>query len=388
MSRSVLRLTLLAVLAGTLLQTGCDSFKSSKDNVDPPTELVDLTSARSVNRLWSAKAGPGAARQGGRLAPAVADGTVYVASVEGTLSAFDASSGRLRWKIDTEQPLAGGPAAADGLVVVGSLEGQLLAFDTEGNPRWDAQLSSEVIGAPAIARGMVVAQANDGRTYAFDQDSGEARWLLDRAVPTLSLRGTATPLIGEGSTFIGQANGKLTAVANLDGGVEWEYAVGTADGRNDLERMVDVDGRMLLIQGDLYAIGYGAQVAALASESGRVLWSRDMSSYSGLDLAGSSLFTTTSDGEVLGMATRSGSVLWKQEALKFRFLSTPVVHGSLLAVGDYEGYVHWLDQESGEIVARARAGKKGIRSAPRVVDDVLYVLDLDGTLSAFAAPGG
>lgn len=388
MSFPLMRGATLALLGGSLLLTACNPFKSSKDNVDPPTELTDIAGARQVDRLWTAKAGKGARRQGGRLAPAVADGSVYVASVEGTLSAFDAGSGRSRWKVETEQRLSGGPAAAEGLVVVGSLDGQLLAFDTDGSPRWDAQLSSEVVAAPAIARGMVVVLANDGRTYAFDQDSGQLRWLVDRAVPTLSLRGNAPPLIGEGMTFIGQANGKLTAVDNLEGGVQWEYALGTPDGRTDLERMVDVDGRMLLIQGDLYAIGYGAQVAALASESGRMLWSREMSSYAGLDLSGGALLTTTSDGEVVSMATRSGSVQWRQEALKYRFLSTPVVHGNTVAVGDFEGYLHWLDLDSGELVARARVGKKGIRAAPQVIGGVLYALDLDGNLAAFGVPGG
>lgn len=378
-----------AILLTGLLLAGCfDRFKSSKDNVEPPTELTELSSPKAVSKLWSAKAGPGAARQGGRLAAAVADGTVYVAGVEGTITAFDASSGRARWKISTGQMLGAGPAVADGLIAVGSLDGTLLAFDLDGTARWSAALSSEIVSAPAIGQGIVVAQGNDGRTYALDQASGEARWVIDRAVPTLTLRGGSSPVIGESSTFIAQANGKITAVDNLSGDVQWEHSLGVPDGRTDLERMIDIDGRMLLVQGDLFVVGYRSQAAALASESGRVLWSREFSSYTGFDLKGSSLLATNADGEVFNLATRSGSPLWRQDALKYRFLSTPTVHGPHVAVGDYEGYLHWLDIETGDIVARTKVGKKGIRAVPTVVDDVLYALDLDGTLAAYRVPAG
>ncbi len=383
-----LRWAILCLLAGLLL-TGCfDRFKTSKDNVEPPSELTDLSSALKVERLWAAKAGPGALKQGGRLLPAVADGVVYVAELKGKLAAHDAATGRALWSVKTDQRLSGGPAAGDGLVVVGSLDGKLLAYATDGAARWNVALSSEIITAPAIGQGMVVVQSNDGRTYALEQATGAIRWIVDRAVPTLSLRGNATPVIGASTTFIGQSNGKISAVDNSSGDIQWEFAVGLPDGRTDLERMVDIDGRILLVQGDLFVTGYGSQAVALASESGRVLWNREFSSYTGFDLSGPNLIATNVDGEVVNMATRSGSPLWRQEGLKYRFLGTPVIHGGHAVVGDYEGYLHWLDLESGNIVARTRLGKKGIRAIPVVADGVLYALDLDGSLAAYRAPGG
>ncbi len=383
-----LRWVVPGLLAGLLL-TGClDRFRSAKDNVEPPSELTDLSSTIKVDRLWAAKAGPGALKQGGRLLPAVADGIVYVAELKGRLAAHDAATGRTLWTVKTDQRLSGGPAAGDGLVVVGSLDGKLLAYASDGTPRWEATLSSEIIVAPAIGQGLVVVQSNDGRTFALEQSTGAVRWVVDRAVPTLSLRGNATPIIGESTTFIGQSNGKVSAVDNSSGDIQWEYAVGLPDGRTDLERMVDIDGRMLLVQGDLFVAGYGSQAVALASESGRVLWNREFSSYTGFDLSGPNLVATNADGEVVNMATRSGSPLWRQDALKYRSLGTPAIHGQHAVVGDYEGYLHWLDLESGEIVARTKLGKKGIRAMPVVADGVLYALDLDGSLAAFRAPGG
>lgn len=380
----------LALLVALAALAGCkgDGKKAPKDNIDPPTELVDLVAPRAVNRLWSTDVGKGARLAGANVGVSVADGTVYTANLDGVVRALDARSGKTLWQVETDIRMGGGPTAADGLVAIGTLEGQLLVFDYDGAKRWEATVSSEIVSAPAVGRGMVVAMSNDGRTYAYAANSGDRLWVVDSAVPALSLRGNAPPIIGENLTYLGQANGRVQAVSNLTGEPAWEAQLGDTSGRTELERMIDVDGRMMLIQGDLFAVGFGSKAQALAGDSGRVLWTRDLSSYTGFTLAGAALMVTTSSGEVLNLDTRSGSALWKQDALLYRFLTTPAVHGDTIVVGDFDGYLHWISIDDGAIVARARPGKKGIRSAPVVADGVVYALDLNGNLSAYTLGGG
>ena len=383
------RLTLALLLALTVV-AGCkgDGSKGPKDNIDPPTELIDLVAERPVSRLWSADVGKGARLAGANIGTDVADGKVFTANLDGVVKALDSSSGRVIWQVETGVRLGGGPVTAEGLVAIGTLEGDLLVFDLDGAQRWRSKLSSEVVSAPAIGQGLVVAMSNDGRTFAYDSNNGNQRWVVDSAVPALSLRGNSPPLISEKLTFLGQANGRVRAIDNVSGDIEWEALLGDTGGRTELERMLDIDGQMMLIQGDLFAVGYESKAQALAGESGRVLWTRDLSSYTGFTLTGAALLVTTTSGEVLNLDTRSGSALWKQDELKYRFLSTPAVQGDTVVVGDFEGYLHWLDIESGQIVARARPGKKGIRSTPVVADGILYALDLNGTLSAYRLGGG
>ncbi len=378
------RLTLPLLIALAAI-AGCkgDGSKAPKDNIDPPTELVDLVSERQVTKLWSTDVGKGARLAGANIGADVAGGKVFAANLEGAIMALDAGSGRTVWQVDTGVRLGGGPVSGGGLVVMGTLEGDLLVFDLDGSEHWRAKVTSEIVSAPAIGQGMVVAVSNDGRTFAFDSLTGKQRWVVDSAVPALSIRGNASPIIGEKLTFIGQANGRVRAVDNISGETEWESLLSDTAGRTELERMVDVDGQMMLIQGDLFAVGYESKAQALAGESGRVLWTRDLSSYTGFTLTGAALLVTTTSGEVLNLDTRSGSALWRQDDLLFRFLTTPAVQGDTVVVGDFEGFLHWINIESGEVVARARPGKKGIRSAPVVADDVLYALDLNGTLSAY-----
>ena len=54
-----------------------------------------------------------------------------------------------------------------------------------------------------------------------------------------------------------------------------------------------------------------------------------------------------------------------------------------MLVGDFEGYLHFLDRDSGEFVARERLGSDRISAAPFVVGDRAFVIDDGGKLVAF-----
>jgi hypothetical protein len=56
-----------------------------------------------------------------------------------------------------------------------------------------------------------------------------------------------------------------------------------------------------------------------------------------------------------------------------------------VVVADFQGYVHWLDKTTGELVARERMDKKRITNAPVAVGDTVVVLSDDGKLAAFRA---
>jgi len=71
--------------------------------------------------------------------------------------------------------------------------------------------------------------------------------------------------------------------------------------------------------------------------------------------------------------------------LKLRRLSTPVLTSTAVAVGDFQGYMHWLDKSTGELVARERIAKERITNSPVTVGDTLVVLTDGGKLAAFRA---
>src|SRR5690606_8309913 len=194
-----MRHALLAVATVSLALGGCNWIKGlgKKDNVVPPTPLVEFAPSASVDTLWTASIGKGSGKSGARMHPAVSGDRLFVASVDGEVRALDISNGRTLWSVnDKNREWSGGPAAS-GEMVVGDLGGDVHAFSpADGSVLWPTQLSSEVICAPEIAPGVVAVRSQDGRLFGLDPTSGTQRWVYEQAVPVLSLRGNSSPLVG------------------------------------------------------------------------------------------------------------------------------------------------------------------------------------------------
>jgi outer membrane protein assembly factor BamB len=381
MKRSVLLLALCV-----LGLSGCEWLKgkSSKDNLDPPAELVDFETTAPVDRAWSRNLGDGIERSGTKPRPVEADGIVYASDLDGSVFAIDLLSGKPRWSIEADKRLSSGPGVGEGLVVVGGLDGDVIALDRDsGSAKWTTKVSSEVLASPVIAGGIVVVRSGDGRVFGLSATDGSRAWLFDRGVPLISLRGNATPVVLDGEVYVGYDDGKLIALELATGELKWEQTIATPNGRTELERMGDIDGEIVASEGELYMVTYRGQAAALARDSGRVLWTRDMSSFTGVSVGTDEVYLTDADGALWALDRRSGSSLWKQDALAHRWLTTPAVFGDYLAVGDYDGYLHILSRQDGATAARFHAGDEAIRAAPLVVGAHVVVASTDGELAAF-----
>ena len=350
-----------------------------------PMPLREFTPSVEVSRIWSAGVGKGERRIGARQGPAVANGRVYAAGVSHGVRALDLQTGNEIWRHASDLRLAGTPGVGEGLVVVGGLEGDVLALDAQtGEERWSAKLGNEVIAAPAIGQGAVVVRSNDGRVTAFDAASGQERWFWVQELPTLTVRGNDAPTLGPGYVFVGNDDGSVQALSLADGQPVWEQQVGYPDGRTELERMSDIDGSPVLDDIILFASSYRGQTMAIEAPSGRPLWASEYGGPGRLAMASDRLVVTDRHGNVLALHKQTGSTLWQQDGLARRNLSSAAIHGNHAVVGDFEGWLHWLDLDDGSFAARARAaGRDAIKGTPVVADGVLVVQTVGGELSAF-----
>lgn len=368
------------LMTAMLLLTACDNSK----DVDPPAELVDIQPKLRIQRLWSESLGGKSDRLRLALQPTVVNGVLYAASHKGEVLALSADSGKRLWRVKTKLSLSAGPGVGDGLVVVGANDGWLVALDAAtGKERWRHLSSGEVLARPLVAEGLVIVRTVDGRLHALATADAAVRWTVEESVPRLSLRGAAPPVLAQDVVVTGFDNGRLVGVDVKTGDSLWNVSIGTASGRTELDRLIDIDAAAQSAGKDIYVIGFQGRIAMLEVDTGQIWWARDLSSYRGLSLDENELFITDANSVVSALRRTDGNPEWEQSALRRRGLTAPALDNDALVVGDFEGYLHWLNKDDGAVLARAKTDGERITNAPVAADGRVFIQTDGGKLIAF-----
>ncbi|MDB9866232.1 outer membrane protein assembly factor BamB [Pseudomonadales bacterium] len=383
-----------------LLALGGCSWFSDEIEVRVPVELVKFKAEVKLVDLWSVNLGKGAEDSAIKLIPGLVGGRIYAASADGNVVAVDTGTGKVVWKqsivdfyaederaiafADGIDAITGGVGVGGSLVVVGSAAGEIVALQqVDGSLAWRATTTSEVLAPPQVVNDKVFAQSIDGKIAAFDAASGKRKWLYSTTIPSLTLRGTSTPIADKDFLIGAFANGRMVMLDQNRGQVGFEQRAGIGQGQSDLERLVDIDGQMVLDGSVLYAVAYQGNLVAIdLSAKGQVRWSREASSIVGLGTGFGNIYLASEDSRLTAISKDTTADVWTTEALLYRDITTPVAVSSYVAVGDFEGYLHLIAQSDGRFVGREKLDNAGL-TAPVIADGSrIYVISNSGRLLA------
>lgn len=373
--RTVLR-TAVGAAVVTLL-AGCSWFGGDKPRY-VPAPLTEFAPSLTARTVWSAGTG-GEAGLG--FQPVVVDGAVYAAAKNGTVGKYELASGRQVWRGDADTRLAAGVGSDGVTTAVSNTRGEIIAFDDTGKIKWRAQATSEVTIPPVVANNMVIVRSSDYRIQAFDASNGQRRWSVQRPGPALSLRSVGEMLVSGGYVFTGLPGGKVIAVSLDSGAVRWEGTVAVPRGTSELERVADVVGAPVISGRTLCAVTYQGRIGCFDVGSGQSTWARDFSGVSGIAADVRFAFAPSDRSVVSGFAIDTGANVWRQDALQHRSLSAPVSVGRAVALGDYQGYVHFLGREDGRLLARVATDGSAIVTRPLATPQGIVLQTSRGTLA-------
>lgn len=382
-----LRALAVIVLAATSSACGVMGLFSGDDG-EQPAELVEFEPELELQRLWRINVGDGQGDLYRQLRPALDGDTLYAAASDGTVMAIDKNSGDVVWERDLQdETISGAVGLGGGRILLGTRDAEVIALDqSNGEELWRSAVSSEVLVPPQSDGEIVVLQTVDGRLIALEADSGAQRWIYESTVPPLTLRGSSTPVISGNRVLAGFSNGMLVSVNAENGTQQWEERVAVPQGSYDLERIVDIDGDLMLSGNVAYVASYQGNLMGLDVPSGRIVWGREGSSYNGLATGLGNLYYANDEGHVIASSRNEDNTLWLNRQLRLRRLTAPTTLHNYLAVADFEGYVHLLSQLDGSFVSRYRVDGDGVRAPMIADDDTLYVFGNSGRLAALQLP--
>jgi outer membrane protein assembly factor BamB len=366
--------TLIALSVVAALAAGCSMFYGSQP-AQKPNVLPDVKPSATAHVRWQGSVG---SADRFVFSPAVTADRVYAAGARGEIVGFDAASGKQVVRFDAKSRLTGGVGANSRLITVGTPAGEVLAFDPAGKLLWKAQLTSEVLSAPQIVLGNVVARSGDGRIFQFDGNTGARLWVYQRSLPPLTIRTAVGVTAYSDGVFAGFAGGRLVAIAAANGGVVWEAAIALPKGSTELERIADISSLPVVDGRQICAAAYQGRVACVDLLTGNSIWAREISSVAGIAIDASNVYVSDDKSAVLAFDKGTGASLWKQDKLNGRVVSGPAIAGRYVAVGDYQGYVHFLSPTDGSFVARIATDGSAITAQPVAMGNGVLVQTVKG----------
>ena len=345
-----------------------------------PAELPVLTNPTGVKVLWSANIG---AAEKFIFSPVLSGDSVYAASRAGNVTRLEALTGKAKWRISLGKRISSGVGSNGELVVVAADDGEVFALDAEnGTVKWRSRVSSEVLAAPKVGEGLVLVRSADSKIFAFGAEDGKRRWVYQRAAAALIVRSPVGLTLHQGTAYAGFSGGKLAAVSLGTGLLRWEATVALPKGATELERVTDIVGEPSAQGREVCTGAYQGRVACYDVQNGNQLWSREMSTLTGVTFDARYAFISDDKGALHALDRSNGRSIWKQDRLANRQLSLPQPLGTEVAVGDLQGYVHFVARESGAFLARFATDGSSVRAAPIKLPEGFLIQTLNGGLYA------
>lgn len=380
MTGRALRAACSAIAAAALL-AGCSAMPSflglGGAEKPKPAELPPNAALIAVRPAWTARVGEVSAP----MSVSVNGNTIAVASVDGTVAAIDAASGRDLWRGSAGGPIAAGVGSDGTTAAVVTRANELVALSA-GKPLWREQLPAVSYTAPFVAGGRVFVLTADRSVSAFDARNGRRLWTLQRPGEPLVLRHGGV-MLAVGDTLVVGLSGRLAGLDPLTGRVRWEAPIAVPRGVNDVERLVDLVGTVSRVGESVCARAFQAAVGCVNAARGAVVWTKPASGAEGLHGDERLVFGTEADGKVIAWKRENGERAWVSELLRHRGLTAPLSLGRSVVVGDGTGLVHLLSREDGSPLNRLATDGSPIMAAPVVAGNTLVVLTRNGGVYGF-----
>jgi len=322
-------------------------------------------------------------------------------------SAGPTKLGGVKWTFKTNGPIVGSPAIANGVLYIGSLDGSVYAIEQEsGQQKWKTDPVDSIASSPAVADGTVYYLSYDRALYAVAADTGAVKWLFatsgERRFEAKGIHGLAptdqniadpmdvflsSPAVYNGRVYFGSSDGHVYAVDAKSGALSWSFQT------KDI-----VHASPAITNNTVYVGSWDSYLYALDAETGAEKWRfktgedpiyhNQVGFQSSPAVVDGTVYVGCRDGHVYAVDAMTGAKKWDYSTSQSWVNGTPAVRDGVVYVGTSDTHrFHALDAKTGRLLWVFDA-KALIFGSAALAGDLAYVGSFNGRLFAIDVKSG
>ncbi|MEQ8388291.1 MAG: PQQ-binding-like beta-propeller repeat protein [Alphaproteobacteria bacterium] len=358
-----------------------------------------LALSATLTEAWSTDIGAGRDDEAPLLPqPLVVDEVVFTMDARARVSALDARTGDLYWRISLADDVSedsvssAGIAYGEGRVFVTTGFAVAYALDARtGKIIWRRKLSAPMRASPSVDGDRVYITTVDSRLHAISTATGERLWTHAGLEEASGILGSAEPAIAPDVVIAAYASGEVYAIRRANGRTLWSDTVVSISQADPLATIADISGAPVIDDNLVFAVSHSGRMVALNLQTGRRVWEQSVGGTHMPWVAGNFVYVLTNSMEIVCIHRESGEIRWitqlrrfedTEEREKLVVWSGPVIAGDRALVVSSHGYIGAVSPYTGQFLGSVKVGEP-IHVSPVVAGDTLYVLTDDATLMAF-----
>ncbi len=354
--------------------------------------------------VWSANIGAGDGRKVRLNVDPVSDGArIYTMSSDFTVTAT-AANGASVWSVplvparDADgQAQGGGLAVANGTLYVATGFGVLTALDAaSGAVRWQQELDATATGAPTVANGLVYVTAGDSAGWAIEAEDGRVRWQIEGLASDVNnVAGAPAPALGADRVVFAFGSGALQSTFQQGGLSLWSADLAGRRVGRAIATVDDITGDPFVADGKVFAGNHSGRMAAFDLFSGARDWTINTGAVDMPWAVGGSVYAISDLNELVRLDAATGAQIWavelpgwvpsrRPDRRRDRSFANhgPILAGGSLIVASSDGFLRAFNPEDGTLRAQTEI-PGGATTRPIVANGTLYVVSRRGVLHAF-----
>jgi len=364
----------------------------------PNHAMHHLVISDAPEEIWSSDIGSGADSESRLISqPVVYGGRIYVADVDGRISAYDTENGDRLWRADIKPEdeddvtFSGGIAYAYGHLFVSTGFAQAIALNAEtGESVWRRALPSPMRAAPTVSDGRLFVTTVDNQLFVLDVRNGDTLWTHKGFEESAGILGGASPAVDGDMVVVPYTSGEIYAILANNGRIMWSYSLASSRRSDTISSIADIRGNPVIDRDLVVAVSHSGRIVALDMKGGTRIWEKEIGGIQTPWVAGNYLYLMTTNSEIVCLTREKGELIWVLELPKYidpEEREGPIIwHGPVLAsdrllIAGSHGVVLTVSPYEGQVMGQIELDD-GMTVTPVVAKGTIYFLTTDADLVA------